>query len=105
LHWSGIWAGSIDIRCRRIFQGGRARSLRASVEENTRALSGDELIPDPLASLTHAITLRCARANVWPWLVQMGAGSRAGWYSYEFLDNGRTPSAVSIVPFNTSRSA
>jgi membrane protease YdiL (CAAX protease family) len=77
---------------------GRARSVRASVEEKTRALSGDELIPHPLASLTHAITLRCGRAKVWPWLVQMGAGSRAGWYSYDFLDNGRTPSAVNIVP-------
>ena len=34
-----------------------------------------------------------ARHEVWPWLVQMGAGSRAGWYSYDFLDNGRRPSA------------
>jgi hypothetical protein len=28
----------------------------------------------------------------------MGAGSRAGWYSYDFLDNGRRPSAMHIVP-------
>jgi hypothetical protein len=28
----------------------------------------------------------------------MGAGSRAGWYSYDFLDNGRQPSAPRIVP-------
>jgi hypothetical protein len=28
----------------------------------------------------------------------MGAGSRAGWYSYDFLDNGRRPSAARIVP-------
>jgi hypothetical protein len=35
---------------------------------------------------------------VWPWLVQMGAGSRAGWYSYDWLDNGRRPSATRIVP-------
>jgi hypothetical protein len=38
------------------------------------------------------------RHEVWPWLVQMGAGSRAGWYSYDFLDNGRHPSATRIVP-------
>jgi hypothetical protein len=28
----------------------------------------------------------------------MGAGSRAGWYSYDFLDNGRRPSAIRIIP-------
>jgi len=35
---------------------------------------------------------------VWPWLAQMGAGSRAGWYSYDFIDNGRQRSADRIVP-------
>jgi hypothetical protein len=28
----------------------------------------------------------------------MGASSRAGWYSYDFLDNGRRPSATRIIP-------
>jgi hypothetical protein len=28
----------------------------------------------------------------------MGAGNRAGWYSYDFLDNGRRRSATRIVP-------
>ena len=28
----------------------------------------------------------------------MGAGSRAGWYSYDLLDNGRRPSATRLVP-------
>jgi hypothetical protein len=28
----------------------------------------------------------------------MGAGRRAGWYSYDWLDNGRQPSARRIVP-------
>jgi hypothetical protein len=31
-------------------------------------------------------------------LMQMGAGSRGGWYSYDWLDNGRKPSASRIVP-------
>jgi hypothetical protein len=56
-------------------------------------MPGDSLIPDAIASLTHAITIRCRAQDVWPWLAQMGAGSRAGWYSYDFLDNGRQPSA------------
>jgi hypothetical protein len=47
--------------------------------------------------LTHAITVAAPPAAVWPWLVQMGAGSRAGWYSYDFIDNGRRPSATTIV--------
>jgi hypothetical protein len=27
---------------------------------------------------------------VWPWLAQMGSG-RAGWYAYDFIDNGGAP--------------
>jgi hypothetical protein len=73
------------------------RSVRASRLERTRALPGDELIPEPIASLTHAITIQRPPHGVWPWLVQMGA-ERAGWYSYDFIDNGRRPSADRIVP-------
>lgn len=72
-------------------------SVRASRLERTRALPGDELIRDPIASLTHAITIQRAPHGVWPWLVQMGA-DRAGWYSYDFIDNGRRPSADRIMP-------
>jgi hypothetical protein len=35
--------------------------------------------------------------TVWPWLVQMGC-DRAGWYSYDRLDNGGRPSATTIRP-------
>jgi hypothetical protein len=75
-----------------------SHSVRATPFESRRLLPGDDLIAHPLASLTHAITIRCAPEAVWPWLVQMGAGSRAGWYSYDRLDNGRQPSAMRIVP-------
>jgi hypothetical protein len=73
------------------------RSVRASLVERTKALPGDELIPDGIGSTTHAITIRCGRSALWPWLVQMGAG-RAGWYSYDFVDNGRHPSAERVRP-------
>jgi len=76
----------------------RWRSVRATPEERLHALPGDELIKEPIGSLDHAITIRRARREVWPWLAQMGAGSRAGWYSYDFLDNGRRPSAERIIP-------
>jgi hypothetical protein len=74
------------------------RSVRATPLERTRRLAGDELIQDPIASMTHAITIRRPRRDVWPWIAQMGAGSRAGWYSYDFLDNGRRRSADRILP-------
>ena len=73
------------------------RSVRASRRERTCPLPGDDLIPAPIASLTHATTIRRPPGDVWPWLVQMGAGNRAGWYSYDFIDNGRDQSADRIV--------
>jgi hypothetical protein len=74
------------------------RSVRAARLERRRPLPGDALIPDPIASLTHAVTIRRPRHEVWPWLVQMGAGSRAGWYSYDFIDNGRRSSGNRVDP-------
>ena len=60
-------------------------------------MPGDELLPDASVSATHAITIRRPRSEVWPWLAQMGAG-RAGWYSYDFIDNGGIHSAETIIP-------
>ena len=74
------------------------RSVRATADERARALPGDERIPQAIDTLTHGVTIRRAPRDVWPWLVQMGAGSRGGWYSYDWLDNGRQPSAARIVP-------
>jgi hypothetical protein len=75
-----------------------AGRVRATDDERRRWLSGDELIRNAAGVLTHAITIGAVSEAVWPWVVQMGAGSRAGWYSYDFLDNGRRPSARRIVP-------
>ena len=73
-------------------------SVRATVEETRQPLPGDELIGRAIGSLMHAITIRRPPRDVWPWIAQMGAGSRAGWYSYDLLDNGRQPSADRIRP-------
>lgn len=35
---------------------------------------------------------------MWPWLVQMGGYTRAGWCSYDRFDNAGRPSAQRIVP-------
>lgn len=75
----------------------RRSSWRATDAEATRTLAGDDIVPTPIDSLTHAITIRRPRADVWPWLVQMGA-TRGGWYSYDFIDNGRQRSLDRIDP-------
>lgn len=72
--------------------------VRATADERLRRLPGDELIAQPLAALDHAITIHRPPRDVWPWVAQMGAGSRGGWYSYDALDNGHQPSASRIVP-------
>lgn len=74
------------------------RRVRATEEERAQPLAGDERIPHAIDTLTHAVTIRRPPRDVWPWLVQMGAGSRGGWYSYDWLDNGQRPSAARIVP-------
>jgi len=73
------------------------RSVRANNAERTPKLPGDDLVPNLLGSSTHAITIRSSRQDLWPWLAQMGAG-RAGWYSYDFIDNGGHRSAERILP-------
>ena len=72
-------------------------SVRADHDERFRDLLGDELIPKPTGSVTHAITIRRSAPDVWPWLAQMGSG-RGGWYAYDFIDNGGRPSAERILP-------
>ena len=73
-----------------------SRSVRATRSERRCSLPGDSLIPEPVGSLTHAITIACPPREVWPWLAQMGAGSRGGWYSYDRIDNAGRPSADHI---------
>ena len=97
LDWVLLVASTILLTVQAFGQDAR-RSVRADHDERSRPLPGDGFIATPLATLTHAITIRRAPRAVWPWLIQMGAGSRAGWYSYDVLDNGRHPSATRLVP-------
>ncbi len=71
--------------------------VRATPEERRRPMPCDLLVPDALLSFTHAIDLAAPPERVWPWLVQMGA-DRAGWYSWDRLDNGGRRSADRLVP-------
>jgi hypothetical protein len=94
LKWSRIGAAGLAVAA--VFLARRAQSVRATPDERTRPLPGDDLIASPLGALTHAVTIQASPHDVWPWLAQMGAG-RAGWYSYDVFDNGGQPSATRIV--------
>jgi proline iminopeptidase len=72
-------------------------SVRATAEERRRAFPGDRLLEEVIGSWTHGVTIAAPPRRVWPWLAQMGAG-RAGWYSWDFLDNGGRRSADEIAP-------
>ena len=69
----------------------------ATRDEVSRRYTGDEVIPDATGGAVMATTLPGPPESLWPWLVQMG-GDRAGWYSWDALDNHGEPSARRIVP-------
>jgi len=69
----------------------------ATAAEVARPLPSDDLVPDPTFDATRAITIDAPPGQVWPWIVQMGL-TRAGWYSYDLLDNLGRPSARRIIP-------
>ena len=69
----------------------------ATPAEVSRRLPSDDLVRHPTFDATRAITLDAPPEQVWPWLVQMGL-TRAGWYSYDLLDNLGRPSARRIMP-------
>ncbi|MDX1386554.1 MAG: SRPBCC family protein [bacterium] len=70
----------------------------SSREEYEAKLPGDDYFaggPPAYVAMTRAITIQAPPEIVWPWVAQMGRG--AGFYSYDFLDNGRRMSAKHIV--------
>lgn len=69
----------------------------ATNEEIRRAMPGDDIVGDPSFNATRAVTIRASAECIFPWIVQMGV-KRAGWYSYDLLDNLARPSAEVILP-------
>jgi hypothetical protein len=58
----------------------------ATVEEQTRVLPGDEIVPRAMNQETRAITIDSPVETVWPWLAQLGQ-DRGGFYSFDLLEN------------------
>ena len=69
----------------------------ATDDEVARWMSGDDVVGHVDFNATRAVTIHARPEHIWPWLVQIGSG-RAGWYSYDWIDNGRVPSSEVIVP-------
>jgi hypothetical protein len=69
----------------------------ASTEEIERPMPGDGIVEQPIFDATRAVTISASREEIWPWLVQMGY-LRAGFYSWDQLDNDGIPSAERIIP-------
>jgi hypothetical protein len=79
--------------------GVRPRLLRwgATKDEVRRPFPGGDLIPEGARSATMAVTIDASPEQIWPWLVQMGT-DRAGWYSWDRLDNWGRQSEARIHP-------
>jgi hypothetical protein len=85
---AGAYAGIVRPRLNR---------LGATDAEARASYPGDALIVDPYTTTTMATTIAAPPARVWPWLVQMGC-DRAGFYSWDRLDNGGHASAERLHP-------
>jgi hypothetical protein len=67
----------------------------ATSEEIQSAVVGDNLCADATVTATRCITIAAPPEDVFPWIRQMGFG-RAGWYSYDWIDNLGRKSAVAV---------
>jgi hypothetical protein len=95
----GLW-GAVSIAFTVVFSPLLRRWYRhsgMSLEESRQPLPGDEYVPHPKSEVNAVVTVRASPEKIWPWFVQLGC-QRAGWYSYDLLDNGGNPSAERILP-------
>ncbi len=57
----------------------------ATNEEIAAAFPGDELLAAPAGFVNRAVTIHATPEQIYPWIVQLGAG-RGGYYSYTWLE-------------------
>jgi len=69
----------------------------ATADEVRRAMAGDEIVENPTFNATRAVTVDAPPERIWPWIVQIGY-RRAGFYSWDILDNDGIASAMRILP-------
>jgi hypothetical protein len=71
-------------------------SWGATEAETHAPMPGDGLLGGAAFTATRAISIDAPPERVWPWLAQVGFG-RAGFYSYDLLDNLGRPSADQLL--------
>jgi len=69
----------------------------ATDAEAHAAMPGDDLVQRAQFVATRAVTINAEPEDVWPFIVQVGFG-RAGFYSYDLLDNLGHRSATEVLP-------
>lgn len=68
----------------------------ATEDEVRGPMPGDEIVPKASFRATRAVTIDAPPSAVWPWIVQMGY-RRAGFYTYDLLDNAGYESADVVL--------
>jgi hypothetical protein len=87
------YAGSIPVtRSTMIFQ-----HWGSTTEEIASSVAGDSICSNATLIATRSISIAAPPEEVFPWIRQMGMG-KAGWYSYDWLDNFGRKSATTIKP-------
>jgi hypothetical protein len=69
----------------------------ATDDELVRLMPGDKAVQAPSFDATRGVTVHAPPESIYPWIVQIGM-TRAGWYSYDLLDNLGRPSARQLLP-------
>ena len=57
----------------------------------------DDIVKAPSFNATRSVAIKASPNYIYPWIVQMGL-NRAGWYSYDLLENLGRKSAEDILP-------
>jgi hypothetical protein len=68
----------------------------ATEEEASRTMAGDDIVRAPTFNATRAVTISGGPEEIWPWIIQIGY-KRAGFYSWDQLDNDWISSADTIL--------
>ena len=69
----------------------------ATDAEVAQGMAGDEVVGGRDFAFTRAITINAKPDAIWPWILQMGH-RRAGFYAYDWFDNGGVRSSEVIIP-------
>ena len=57
----------------------------STAAERRSPVAGDDMVADPISNWTRAITIDAPPAQVWPWLVQIGA-DKGGFYTFDWAE-------------------